>query len=137
MALAVGLAQTLSHATAFRSIFVKSCEMAIPTERALSSQDDTSPRDSGACEVRPAGLEPATGGLEIRCSIQLSYGRMIVMLPGAAAFSSHVHVGHQVMTILIFRRGLQRQFYQMSPTLENCSRPDQNRSLSLATYPRL
>ena len=26
--------------------------------------------------VRPAGLEPATYGLEVRCSIQLSYGRI-------------------------------------------------------------
>jgi hypothetical protein len=26
--------------------------------------------------ARPAGLEPATVGLEIRCSVRLSYGRM-------------------------------------------------------------
>ena len=30
-----------------------------------------------SAKTRPAGLEPATYGLEIRCSIQLSYGRLI------------------------------------------------------------
>ena len=29
-------------------------------------------------ETRPAGFEPATYGLEIRCSIQLSYGRSLI-----------------------------------------------------------
>ncbi len=33
--------------------------------------------------ARPAGFEPATDGLEIRCSILLSYGRLLV---GASGF---------------------------------------------------
>ena len=34
------------------------------------------PADNVQCMVRPARLERATHGLEGRCSIQLSYGRL-------------------------------------------------------------
>lgn len=42
--------------------------------------------DQGDQVVRPAGIEPATHGLENRCSIQLSYGRKIFENIGATGF---------------------------------------------------
>ena len=57
--------------------------------------------------VRPAGLEPATLGLEGRCSIQMSYGRIIfitslngrggeirtpdILLPKQAVYQADLH----------------------------------------------
>ncbi len=37
------------------------------------------------CVVRPEGLEPPTTGFEVRCSIQLSYGRVARILVQAPA----------------------------------------------------
>ena len=51
---------------------------AAETQQPLRNRGLMSPDDD--CErlrkLRPVGVEPTTYGLEIRCSIQLSYGRM-------------------------------------------------------------
>jgi integrase len=45
----------------------------------------------GNAEVRPAGIEPATCGLEVRCSIQLSYGRVSRKLSSELTPCAMVH----------------------------------------------
>jgi len=49
----------------------------LPKGKLDTNRNPLSPHVSGRGVTRPAGLEPATYGLEIRCSIQLSYGRFI------------------------------------------------------------
>ena len=42
--------------------------------------------------VRPEGLEPPTGGLEIRCSIRLSYGRIAWLARRAECITASEHL---------------------------------------------
>ena len=48
--------------------------------RGLMSSDDNCER---LRKLRPVGVEPTTYGLEIRCSIQLSYGRLLLYCNGS------------------------------------------------------
>src|SRR5688572_2552395 len=44
--------------------------------------------------VRPEGLEPPTGGLEIRCSILLSYGRTARIARRPSVLQAHFRCWH-------------------------------------------
>lgn len=46
-------------------------------------------------KIRPEGFEPPTYGLEIRCSIQLSYGRVFVSQRLAANVANHSRSLHR------------------------------------------
>src|SRR6476469_2871533 len=53
----------------------------------------TSPTRSDLGKARPAGFEPATGGLEVLCSIQLSYERRKVERSVSGARTHHTAAG--------------------------------------------
>lgn len=71
-------ATTLMSGTSRRAQVVIRRDRPCAPCRAVSACDDIGPVrwSRSSCEARPAGLEPAALGLEVPCSIQLSYGRL-------------------------------------------------------------
>jgi hypothetical protein len=72
VALVIASASVASRPSALESTALQLCNGWATGGPASSARLD----DSASFFVRPAGLEPATSGLETHCSIQLSYGRI-------------------------------------------------------------
>lgn len=74
--------------------------------------------------ARPSGFEPETDGLEVRCSIHLSYGRIIGGLPASLA---NFWTGRALAQLARWRgasiRSLPLQELRGSPNIGNLYRP--------------
>ena len=80
-------------------------------------------RRSAASLARPKGLEPLTGGLEIHCSIQLSYGRVwaVKYLKMRRKPTEFCSVRVEVAVAVGFQSILQFQPAQVAAPLQVCS----------------
>ena len=68
---------TPSRIISIGELAVKDGDKQEPPDSPVKHSNDNACRSEAIKEVaRPAGFEPATAGLEIRCSVQLSYERL-------------------------------------------------------------